>query len=104
MRIVTGGDNKRERPRRIIAASRTEDRHGGHSELPHRWAKGLKTVALLATTLLPVQSLSAQQAAPDSLLEWMDQIAQQQLQQRENATGEIRTVARAERRKQLVRE
>ena len=34
----------------------------------------------------------------------MNQIAQQQLQQRENAIAEIHTVAEAERRKELVRE
>jgi hypothetical protein len=33
----------------------------------------------------------------------MNQIAQQQLQQRENAINEIHTVAEAERRKQAVR-
>ncbi len=61
-------------------------------------------IALLGATFLRLSSLSAQQPAPDPLLRWMDQIAQRQLQQRENAISEIRSVADAERRKQFVRE
>ena len=41
--------------------------------------------------------------ARDSLLLWMDKIAQEQLQNRETAIARIRTVADAEQRKQLVR-
>jgi len=62
------------------------------------------TIALLGATFWRLSSLSAQQPAPDPLLRWMDQIAQRQLQQRENAISEIRSVADAERRKQFVRE
>ncbi len=62
------------------------------------------TIALLGATFLRLSSLSAQQPAPDPLLRWMDQIAQRQLQQRENAISEIRSVSDAERRKQFVRE
>ena len=40
----------------------------------------------------------------DAFLRWMDKIAQQQLQAREDAVAKIRTVADAERRKQVVRE
>ena len=42
-------------------------------------------------------------AAQDALLRWMDKIAQEQLQAREDAIAEIHTVADAERRKQVVR-
>src|SRR5690242_5954361 len=61
----------------------------------------LTTIALLGATLL--SSLFAQQPH-DPLLRWMDQIAQRQLQAREDAIAKIRTVADAERRKQFVRE
>jgi cephalosporin-C deacetylase-like acetyl esterase len=64
----------------------------------------LTTVALLCATFLDLMSLSGQQPTPDPLLRWMDQIAQQQLQQRENAIAEIHSIADAERRKQTVRE
>src|ERR1041384_7474910 len=43
------------------------------------------------------------QTAPDALLRWMDKIAQEQLQARENAIAAIRTVADAEQRKKIVR-
>src|SRR5262245_59956472 len=45
----------------------------------------------------------SQQAAQDPLLAWLDRIAQQQLQRREQAIAEIRTVADAEKRKTLAR-
>src|SRR5499426_1898104 len=45
----------------------------------------------------------AQQPAQDPLLAWLDRIAQQQLQWREQAIAEIRTVADAEKRKQWAR-
>ena len=61
----------------------------------------LTTITLLSTAFL---NLSAQQPTPDPLLKWMDQIAQQQLQQRENVIAKIHSVADAERRKQSVRE
>src|SRR6266567_3077875 len=57
------------------------------------------TTVLIAAALLESQSLSAQ----DALLRWMDRIAQEQLQARENVVAQVHTVADAERRKQLVR-
>ena len=66
-------------------------------------------VALLcATGPVPVvRSQSGQTAqqrpADDPLLRWMNRIAQQQLDAREQAISEIRTVAAVERRKQWVR-
>ncbi len=59
---------------------------------------------LLSATLFQLPFLFAQKPAPDPFLDWMDQIAQQQLQQRENGIAEIRTVADAERRKKVVRQ
>jgi len=60
----------------------------------------LTTVTVLSAFL---PNLSAQQPTLDPLLKWMDQIAQQQLQQRENVIAEIHSVAEAELRKQWVR-
>src|SRR5438552_16318564 len=59
---------------------------------------------LLSATLFQLPFLFAQKPAPDPLREWMDRIAQQQLQQGENGIAEIRTVADAERRKKVVRQ
>ena len=59
---------------------------------------------LLPVAFLNLQSLSAQQPTQDLLLRWMDQVAQQQLQRREDAIAKIHNVADAERRKQLVRD
>jgi len=59
---------------------------------------------LLFAGFLNLRSLSAQQPAPDPLLRWMDKLAQQQLQRREDAIAKIHNVADAERRKQSVRE
>jgi len=53
--------------------------------------------------LLPAW-LGAQRRADDPLLQWMNGIAQQQLQQREDAVVAIHTVAEAEARKKVVRE
>ena len=63
----------------------------------------LTAVAFLCATSLNLSSLSAQQPTQDPLLRWMNQIAQQQLQLRENALGQIHTVAEAKRRKESVR-
>src|SRR5436309_6835774 len=63
----------------------------------------LATIALSATFLI-ASYLAAQAPIQDPLLRWMNQIAQQQLQRRENAIAEIHTVADAERRKKWVRE
>src|SRR5262245_20956909 len=64
----------------------------------------MKLTILTLLTLLNLLSLSAQGPIQDPLLRWMNQIAQQQLQRRENAIAAIQTVADAERRKELVRE
>src|ERR1700683_467351 len=60
----------------------------------------------MKSILLPllVGSLFAQQAGRDPLLQWMDAIAQRQLQLRETAIASVRDVADADRRKQWVRE
>ena len=60
-------------------------------------------IALLLCTLLTSTWLFSQQASPDPLLRWMDQIAQEQLRRREAAVAGIRDIAGAEHRKQLVR-
>ncbi|HEV2174186.1 MAG TPA: hypothetical protein VGR71_11490, partial [Nitrospira sp.] len=64
----------------------------------------LETVALLCATLLLPRSLPAQEHKRDPLLQWMNQIAQRELQERLKAIDHIHTVADAERRKQKVRE
>jgi acetyl xylan esterase AXE1 len=64
----------------------------------------LTSQTLLYATLLNVQCLWAQPTAQEPLLRWMNQIAQQQLDRRESAVAEIRTVAEAERRKKSVRQ
>src|SRR5215471_11670917 len=61
-------------------------------------------VTLLCASLLDPSLLRAQEPALDPLLRWMDQIAQQQLQQREKSIAQIHSVADAERRKKSVRE
>jgi hypothetical protein len=63
----------------------------------------LTSITLLYAAFVSLSSLPAQQPAPDPLLRWMDQIAQQQLQRRENAIAKIHSVADAERRKLWVR-
>jgi cephalosporin-C deacetylase-like acetyl esterase len=65
----------------------------------------VQTRALLlgCAILLCLTSLPAQDKPRDALVDWMDQIAQQQLQQRAKAIREIHTTAEAERRKQWVR-
>src|ERR1039458_7692129 len=52
-------------------------------------------ICLLCATFLDLSALSAQQPAQDLLLRWMDQIAQRQLQRRENAIAEIHKIGRA---------
>ncbi len=63
----------------------------------------LATIAL-GVILFNLSSAAAQKPIEDPLLRWMNQIAQQQLQEREKTISEIRTVADAERRKRAVRE
>jgi len=58
----------------------------------------------LFAAFVNVATLFAQSSPPDPLLRWMDQIAQQQLGQREEAVAKIHDTAGAERRKQVVRE
>jgi len=58
---------------------------------------------LCAALFLP-SLLSAQTPAKDPLLRWMDNVAQQQLLERERAIAGIRTVAEADLRKKKVRQ
>ena len=58
-------------------------------------------IAVLCATAL---RSSAVQSAEDPLLQWMNQIAQRQLQQREEAIAKIRSTTDAEFRKRLVRQ
>ncbi|TAM81968.1 MAG: hypothetical protein EPN47_11250 [Acidobacteria bacterium] len=60
-------------------------------------------VLLVLAVFLCVASLPAQEKPRDTLVDWMDQIAQQQLRQRAKAISEIHSTADAERRKQWVR-
>jgi cephalosporin-C deacetylase-like acetyl esterase len=66
-----------------------------------------KNAFVLTLTSLLLMSLIVtarpQQAPQDPLLAWLDRIAQQQLQRREQAIAEIRTVADAEKRKTWAR-
>jgi dienelactone hydrolase len=64
----------------------------------------LIVLALLLVPFLNPSSLLSQQNSQDPLLRWMDQIAQEQLRRRETALASIRSVADAERRKQIVRQ
>ena len=59
-------------------------------------------MTLLGAELL-VLSLSAQAPTEDPLLRWMDKIAQAQLDVRDKGIAAVRTVADAERRKEVVR-
>jgi cephalosporin-C deacetylase-like acetyl esterase len=61
------------------------------------------TMALIVAMVCSVASLAQQQPAQDSFLQWMDKIAQAQLQAREDAVAKVRTVADADQRKRLVR-
>jgi cephalosporin-C deacetylase-like acetyl esterase len=61
------------------------------------------SISLLATALVSLLPLRAQGPTADPLLRWMDKVAQEQLQARENAITAVRTVADAERRKELGR-
>ena len=66
----------------------------------------MKLVPVLLYYLMVVgdYSLSARGPIRDPLLRWMNQIAQQQLHERQRAIDQIHTVADADRRKQKVRE
>jgi cephalosporin-C deacetylase-like acetyl esterase len=63
----------------------------------------MKRCLVAATALWSLALCPVLVAAEDALLRWMDKIAQEQLQAREDAIAAVRTVADAERRKELVR-
>ena len=67
-------------------------------------AMKLKPTLLIIATLLSPLSLTSQEPARDPFLLWMNDIAQQQLDQREKAIAAIHTVPEATKRQQLVRE
>src|SRR5215472_4314862 len=60
--------------------------------------------SLISSALILYFSVVGRGGSHDPLLDWMDRIAQQQLQQREKAVAQIHSRAEAERRKQSVRE
>ena len=66
----------------------------------------LGTLAALLAAVTVSSQLAAQDASlsQDPFLDWMNQIAQRQLQQRAKTIEEIRSMADAENRKQLVRQ
>jgi dienelactone hydrolase len=64
----------------------------------------LTALAFSVLAFLSAASLVAQETQPDPFLQWMNRIAQQELQQRERVVDQICTVAEAQRRKQTVRE
>jgi cephalosporin-C deacetylase-like acetyl esterase len=74
-----------------------------HSLGPTKSPVRTRVVLLVCAVLLCLTSLPAQEKPRDALVDWMDQIAQQQLQQRAKAIREIHSTADAERRKQWVR-
>jgi len=61
-------------------------------------------LAFLCSIFLATAIVPAQQNPPDPFLQWMDRIAQQQLDKRESAIAAVHTVAEAEARKKWVRE
>ena len=64
----------------------------------------MREIAFIVLFAAVSQLLHAQTVARDPLLNWMDRIAQGELQQREQTIASIHTKADAERRKQVVRE
>ena len=74
------------------------------SFLRYRFRGCRSSIALLSVLLFISSSLLSQQIKQDSLLQWMDQIAQQQLQRREATIAEVHSVGDAEQRKQFVRQ
>ncbi|HEX5482794.1 MAG TPA: acetylxylan esterase, partial [Terriglobia bacterium] len=63
----------------------------------------LKLTSILCATLLGTSVLSAQGRVESPLLRWMNQIAQQELQERQKEIDQIHTVAQAEQRERWVR-
>ena len=74
-----------------------------HSPYPPQLPAKRTASALLSLAFLAMSSLSAQEAPQDPMLRWMNEIAQQELQQRAEAIRQVHTVAQAEHRKQEVR-
>ena len=74
-----------------------------HSVGPIKHPVKTRTLLLVCAVVLCLPALPAQQKPRDALVDWMNQIAQQQLQQRAKAISEIHSTADAERRKQRVR-
>src|SRR5262245_64219734 len=69
-----------------------------------QWVKKNTTALVLVVLMMGLFEVArAQQSPQDPFLAWLDRIAQQQLQRREQAIAEIRTVADADKRKQYVR-
>src|SRR5690242_4534984 len=71
---------------------------------PHSCSRHVSTVGLLFALIFTSSSIFSQQINQDRLLQWMDQIAQEQLRHREVALAKIHNVVDAERRKQYVRQ
>src|SRR5262245_9920831 len=69
----------------------------------HRLNKQASALVLIVLMFAQFMTALAQKPAEDPLLVWLDRIAQQQLQRREQAISAISTVADAEKRKNLVR-
>ena len=63
----------------------------------------MKVSSPFAAAALALYPLAAQAPAPDPLLQWMDKIAQRQLDAREREIAAIHTRADADRRKEVVR-
>ncbi len=64
----------------------------------------IAALTLLCSIVLSPALLHAQEHPPDPFLQWMDRIAQQQLDKRASAIAAVHTVAEAERRKAWVRQ
>ena len=75
---------------------------GNSNHTPYPTPLPTKWTALAFVTLLALSSLSAQESQLDPLVSWMNETAQQELQQRDKTVGQIRTIAQAEQRKQVV--
>src|SRR6202453_1042764 len=73
-----------------------------HIRCPSQLAAGRMVSAGALLALLAGSCLSAQTAPADLVLNWMNTIAQQELQQRAEAIGAIHTIAQADHRKQVV--
>ena len=73
-----------------------------HIRCPSQLAAGRMVSAGALLALLAGSCLSAQTAPADPVLNWMNTIAQQELQQRAEAIGAIHTIAQADHRKQVV--